>query len=171
MSPGWDVTWVGCIILNDLFLQSEIHHSAGISLMWNIPLRWDVSTHISSPLLRERCDHPKRLNFKKYIRKSFSQVKAVVEKISKFLGPVAFQTRFMVPVKYYHETIVNSQKQSVIKVISMTCLTMSYIRLCSWFRVYGSLSRKYVELNHRMVIIARLSNTLRGLNNKKENDI
>ena len=120
MSPGWDVTWVGCIILNDLFLQSEIHHSAGISLMWNIPLRWDVSPHISNPLLRERCDHPKRLNFKKYIRKIFSYVKAVVEKISKFLEPAAFQRRFMVPVKYYQKTIVNSQKQSVIKVISMT---------------------------------------------------
>ena len=47
---------------------------------------------------------------------------------------------------------------------------MSQIRLCSWFRVYGSLSRKYIELNHRMVIIAGYSDTVRGLNNKREND-
>ena len=46
----WDLTWVGWIHshINDLLLESEIHHSARISLRWDIPLRWDVSPHINS---------------------------------------------------------------------------------------------------------------------------
>ena len=33
--------------LNDLLLQNEIHHSAGISLRWDIPLKWDVAHRIN----------------------------------------------------------------------------------------------------------------------------
>ena len=34
--------------INDLLLESEIDHSAEISLSWDIPLMWDVSPHINS---------------------------------------------------------------------------------------------------------------------------
>ena len=102
--------------INDLLLQSEIHYSPGISLMADIRLRWDVSPHISNLLLRKQCDDPKCLNFKRYIR-NFSQVKTVVEKISKFLD--AFYGTCQISIIKLFTTIVNSQKQSVIKVISM----------------------------------------------------
>ena len=55
ISPAlrWDLTYVGWIHshINDLFLQSELHHSTKISLKWNIsPGRGDFS-HINSSLL------------------------------------------------------------------------------------------------------------------------
>ena len=42
------VGWIHSHI-KDLFLESEVHHFAGISVRWDISIRWDVSLHTSSP--------------------------------------------------------------------------------------------------------------------------
>ena len=46
----WDLTWVGWIgfHVNDLFLQSEMHHSADISIRWDVSPGWDGFSHLSS---------------------------------------------------------------------------------------------------------------------------
>ena len=45
----WDLSWVGWIHshINDLLLQSEIHHSAKISLRWDVSPGWDDLFHIN----------------------------------------------------------------------------------------------------------------------------
>ena len=53
ISPAlrWDLTWVGLIHshINNLFLQSEIHHTAAeISLRLDVLSGWDEFSHINS---------------------------------------------------------------------------------------------------------------------------
>ena len=52
ISPAltWDLSWVGWIRshINDLLLQSEIRHSAEISLRWDVSPGWDYFSHINT---------------------------------------------------------------------------------------------------------------------------
>ena len=52
----WDFSWVGWIHshINDLLLQSEIHHSAEISFRWDVSPGWDDFSHIKRSLEMER---------------------------------------------------------------------------------------------------------------------
>ena len=46
----WDLSWMRWIHshINNLLLQSEIHHSAEISLRWHVSLRWNDFSLINS---------------------------------------------------------------------------------------------------------------------------
>ena len=50
----WDLNWVDWINshINDLFLQSEIYHSAKILLRWDVSPEWDDFSDINSFLMR-----------------------------------------------------------------------------------------------------------------------
>ena len=49
----WDLSWVVWIHshMNDFLLQSEIHHSAEISLKWDVSPGWDDYSHVNSSWL------------------------------------------------------------------------------------------------------------------------